>query len=98
MPKIYEYIGFVFFFYSNEHLPIHCHVKKGQKEIKAEILFEDGIPVVKFRKIRGKIQITGDALDTVEDFIIEHHKQIVNKWTTYFVYGQSPEFEKIKSK
>ena len=26
MPKIYEYFGFVFFFYSNEHEPIHVHV------------------------------------------------------------------------
>ena len=23
MPKIYEYLGLIFFFYSNEHLPIH---------------------------------------------------------------------------
>ena len=23
MPKIYEYFGFIFFFYSNEHEPIH---------------------------------------------------------------------------
>ena len=26
MPKIYEYFGFVFYFYSNEHEPIHVHV------------------------------------------------------------------------
>ena len=26
MPKIFEYFGFVFFFYSNEHEPIHVHV------------------------------------------------------------------------
>ncbi len=28
MPKIYEYLGFIFFFYSNEHEPIHVHVIK----------------------------------------------------------------------
>ena len=25
MPKIYEYLGLIFFFYANEHLPIHVH-------------------------------------------------------------------------
>ena len=27
MPKIFEYFGFIFYFYSNEHEPIHVHVK-----------------------------------------------------------------------
>ncbi len=26
MPKIFEYFGFIFLFYSNEHEPIHVHV------------------------------------------------------------------------
>lgn len=26
MPKIFEYFGYIFFFYSNEHEPIHVHV------------------------------------------------------------------------
>ncbi len=30
MPKIFEYFGFVFFFYSNEHEPIHVHVSRGR--------------------------------------------------------------------
>ena len=29
MPKIFEYFGFIFFFYSNEHEPIHVHVTHG---------------------------------------------------------------------
>ncbi|WP_219624880.1 DUF4160 domain-containing protein, partial [Vibrio parahaemolyticus] len=27
MPKIYEYLGIILFFYSNEHEPIHIHGK-----------------------------------------------------------------------
>ncbi|MFW9606804.1 MAG: DUF4160 domain-containing protein [Pseudomonas sp.] len=27
MPKLYEYLGMVLFFYSNEHEPIHIHAK-----------------------------------------------------------------------
>ncbi|GHU79196.1 hypothetical protein FACS1894145_2820 [Bacteroidia bacterium] len=32
MPKIFEYFGFVFYFYSNEHDPIHVHVAYGEFE------------------------------------------------------------------
>ena len=32
MPKIFEYFGFIFYFYSNEHEPIHVHVLHGDKE------------------------------------------------------------------
>lgn len=32
MPKIFEYFGFIFYFYSNEHEPIHVHVLHGGKE------------------------------------------------------------------
>lgn len=32
MPKIFEYFGFIFYFYSNEHEPIHVHVMHGAKE------------------------------------------------------------------
>ena len=27
MPKIYEYLGIIIMFYSNEHKPIHVHGK-----------------------------------------------------------------------
>jgi hypothetical protein len=35
MPKIFEYLGILIFFYSNEHEPIHVHAKKGEFESKA---------------------------------------------------------------
>ena len=28
MPKIFEYFGFIFLFYSNEHEPIHVQLKQ----------------------------------------------------------------------
>ena len=43
MPKIFEYFGFVFFFYSNEHEPIHVHVThKGCQSI-FELIMDNGI-------------------------------------------------------
>jgi hypothetical protein len=32
MPKIFEKDGYTFFFYSNEHRPIHVHVRRGGGE------------------------------------------------------------------
>ena len=42
MPKIYEYLGILIFFYSNEHEPIHVHARKGENESKAEFVIENG--------------------------------------------------------
>jgi len=42
MPIIFDYLGFIIFFYSNDHPPIHCHVKKGEKEVKVELTFNKG--------------------------------------------------------
>ena len=32
MPKVFEKDGYKFFFYSNEHRPIHVHVRRGDGE------------------------------------------------------------------
>ena len=42
MPKIFEYFGFIFLFYSNEHEPIHVHVMKDEHEAIFEIILENG--------------------------------------------------------
>ena len=52
MPKIFEYFGYVFFFYSNEHEPIHVHVENGElKSVvrRNEILSGDKIGIWYFR-------------------------------------------------
>ena len=42
MPKIFEYLGILIFFYSNEHEPIHVHGKYDGFESKAEFYIVDG--------------------------------------------------------
>ncbi|WP_418884524.1 DUF4160 domain-containing protein [Cognataquiflexum nitidum] len=52
MPKIYEYLGIIFFFYSNDHKPIHVHGQKGEFESKA-------IFILKTRKLlKSRFQIS----------------------------------------
>lgn len=42
MPKIFEYFGFIFYFYSNEHEPVHVHVLHDSHESIFEIIMLDG--------------------------------------------------------
>ena len=42
MPKLYEYLGIIVLFYSNEHEPIHVHGRRHGHESKAELTIENG--------------------------------------------------------
>jgi len=42
MPKIFEYLGIVIFFYPHEHEPIHIHARCGDNQSKAEFTIKDG--------------------------------------------------------
>ena len=54
MPKIIEYFGLVFYFYANEHEPIHVHVSYGEFESVYELLFENGeLSGVRMRRVKG---------------------------------------------
>ena len=53
--KDFEYFGFVFFFYSNEHEPIHVHVThKGCQSI-FELIMDNGVLVeIRVREKAGE--------------------------------------------
>ena len=42
MPKIFEYFGSIFYFYSNEHEPIHVHVLHGGRESIFDLIMMNG--------------------------------------------------------
>lgn len=55
MPKLYEYLGIVVFFYSNEHEPIHVHGRYGSLESKIEIVIKNGVVQnLKLQRVPGK--------------------------------------------
>ena len=37
MPELFRLFGIRFFFFSNEHLPIHVHIENGDGDAKFEI-------------------------------------------------------------
>ena len=55
MPKIYEYLGIVLYFYSNEHEPIHVHAEYAEFESKAEFYIINGkIAEIKIKNIKNR--------------------------------------------
>jgi hypothetical protein len=98
MPKIFEYFGFVFFFYSNEHEPIHVHVIKNGKETIFEITLLNGeLSDIAIRS--GKMPPLDDK-DTAaaEAFVRKYYKNIVDKWVNFFVYKKKVRVTKITKK
>jgi len=96
MPKIFEYLGIVIFFYSNEHEPVHVHGKYGKYESKAELYIVNGqIAEIRIKVVKGRQPLTGAKLKDFEDFVRVYAKQIVQKWIDYFVYHKDILFEHI---
>lgn len=76
MPKIFEAEGFSFFFYMNEHEPVHVHVRKQGKIAKFEIV--NGIA----RPIFGKLS-KADMAKACE-LATENSVLIISKWFEIF--------------
>lgn len=96
IPKIFEYLGIIIFFYSNEHEPIHVHAKKGGLESKAEFFISNGqITEIKIVAIRGSQPLKGKDLKDFKIPLEEYADKIVEKWISYFVYHKNVKFERI---
>ena len=99
MPQIYDYFGFAFRFYSDEHQPIHVHVEKGEYESIYDLIIVNGLLVeLKHRKKRGVDAIPETDRKKVEKFIREYYKNIVEKWTNYFILNIPVKSTKITKK
>jgi hypothetical protein len=99
MPKIFEYLGVLIFFYSNEHEPIHVHGKYNGLESKAEFYIVDGeIVEIKIKLVKGRRPLTGSNLKDFKVFLEKYADKIVEKWVDYFIYHKNIEFEKINTR
>jgi len=86
MPTIYEYFGFVFKFYSDEHYPIHVHVVKGEYESIFDLIVVNAMLVeLKVRKKRGIPLLPPKDAEKAAEFIRAYYTNILEKWADYFV-------------
>lgn len=54
MPKLYEYLGIVVRFFSDEHEPIHIHAFYGEYQLKVELIIKSGkIVSINYKNVKG---------------------------------------------
>ncbi len=96
MPKLYEYFGMVFLMFSNEHSPIHVHVRYGSYESVLELIMLEGQLVdVVFRKLSNKRTLPLAQQREAEVFVRAKAMDIVRKWNNYFVLHKRVAPERI---
>jgi len=84
MPKLYEYLGIIIMFYSEEHAPIHVHGKHGGRECKAEIIVRNGkVIAVRFKPVRSGLEPVKQK--EFERFVRARADDIVQKWDDAFL-------------
>lgn len=99
MPKIFEYFGFIFYFYSNEHEPIHVHVIHGGKESIFDLIMMDGeLSDIHVREKKGTEPLSEKDKRTAKEFIRKYQKNIINKWVKFFVLKQAVRSTNIKKR
>ena len=75
MPTVFTKDGFRFFFYSNDHRPIHVHVSKGD----GEAVFNVEARV----ELRESAGLTMQELRHAEGLAREHRDLIIRKWNEH---------------
>lgn len=99
MPDIYRYFGFVFFFYSNEHDPIHVHVQHDHHESVFEIIMRNGkVEEIRIREKRGVPPLSSKDQKLAEKFVREYADNIVAKWVNFFIKKKRVVCTTIKKK
>ena len=74
MPTLFIVFGLRFYFYSNEHLPIHVHVRNGDGEAKFAV---QNIRLISNKGIKNK------DIKLAESIIEENQGIIIAKWKEY---------------
>jgi len=76
MPSVFEQDGFRFFFYSNDHTPIHVHVRYAGGE--AVFVVAEGV------ELRESSGLKVRELKRAQELAEEHRAVIVSKWHEFF--------------
>ena len=75
MPTIIFLFGLRFFFYSEEHLPIHIHVQNGDG--RAKIMVETG-------EISENNGIKPKDIKKATEIVDQYRDDIIKAWNEYF--------------
>jgi len=76
MPTVFRFFGMQFYFWSNEHDPVHIHVRKGR--CLAKFVVEPAIELVENKGFKPQ------ELKLAENIIEENIDVIQATWKIYF--------------
>ena len=97
MSKLYEYLGIIVFFYSNEHEPVHVHGRYGEYESKIEFILKNGvIEKIELKLVPGKKPLPATQAKKFKQLASLLGDEIVQSWINYFVYNKKIVTKKIK--
>jgi len=75
VPTIFRKDGYRFFFFSDEHLPIHVHIEKGDSYVRIEL---DTLKVTDSYKISSK------EISKLKKITDKNRKIFAEVWYEYF--------------
>jgi len=76
MPTVLFESGFRFFFYLNEHEPVHIHVQKG--DAKARIIL---VPAIQIDKNHG---FKPSDMRKIIEIVVDRYQYLIEKWDETF--------------
>ena len=79
MPEVFRFFGYIFFFYSREHEPLHIHVEGNGGQAK----FEFNEEVAHF-ELRENMNIKAGDLRKIARIIDDNEDIIIRAWNRYF--------------
>lgn len=75
LPTVLKINGFRFFFFSDEHTPLHIHVEKGDGYMRVEL---------ESLKVTNKQKFTKNEEKKALNIIKEHQEELIGAWNEYF--------------
>lgn len=75
MPTVLRITGYRFFFYSNEHLPIHIHIEKDEKTAKFNL---QPIEIIYTRRFKAS------EISEIRKLVVENSEFLIQQWNEYF--------------
>lgn len=76
MPTLFTIFGLCFFFYSEEHLPIHIHIQNGDGRAKFNV--EPEIELVENNGLKSK------DLKRAKEIVEMYREEIIAEWKKYY--------------
>ena len=97
MPKLYEFLGIVVFFYSNEHEPVHVHARWQDFESKIEFKIVNGVIVkLSISSVPGRRPLPPKQSKLFKSLATQLSDEIVASWVNFFVYNKKIVCKKIE--